>query len=505
MSTTSFWNATTNIAHYPSLDRDVTVDVAVIGGGHTGAMTAYLLKRAGLKVALLERDRCGQGDTGFTSAHLTHVTDIRVSDLVKSLGKEHAQAVWEAGDAAIQAIEESVEREKIACDFARVPGFLSSALQTDSDERKTLREEAELAKEMGFSATYLDSVPLSNRPGIRFPNQARFHPLRFLREILERIPGDGSFVFDESEVKEIQDAPLKVVANSRSVRANRVVIATDVPLQGLKNLFGAALFQTKIQPFTSYVVGASIPKGSIPDMLLWDTSDPYFYFRLVRDAANDFAIFGGRDHKTGQENDTERCFSQLESDLKQLIPNARVEHRWSGQVIEAIDGLPYIGENAPNQFIATGFSGNGLTFGMAAALMACDWATDRKNPWTDLFAPRRKKLTALWNYLRENIDYPYYMLKDRLKKAEGDTVSSVPRGEGRILKIEGQRLAVYRDDAGKVTTLNPTCPHMGCIVGWNAAESTWDCPCHGSRFRCTGEILAGPAEDNLAQESLAAK
>jgi len=136
-------------------------------------------------------------------------------------------------------------------------------------------------------------------------------------------------------------------------------------------------------------------------------------------------------------------------------------------VIEAVDGLPYIGENAPNQFIATGFSGNGLTFGTVAALMACDWATGKKNPWTDLFAPTRKKLSSLWNYLRENLDYPYYMLKDRLRKAEGGAVSDVPRGERRILNVEGHRLAVYRDNAGKVMTLNPTCPHMGCIVRWN--------------------------------------
>ena len=475
----------------------MNVDVVVIGAGMTGAMSAYLLKFAGLKVALLEKGQCARGDTEFTSAHLTFVTDLRVSDLVKKLGVDHARAVWEAGDAAIQQIEQTIQRERIPCDFARVPGFISSALLKDDDERGRLLDDAQKSKDLGFTADYVEAVPLMGRPGVRIPNQARFHPLKFLRELLERIPGEGSFVFEHSEVTEIHDEPLRVVANGHSISAGHVIMATDVPLQGVNSLLNASLFQTKIHPYTSYVVGATVPRGSVPDILLWDTNDPYYYFRLATGPDHDHVIFGGLDHKTGQRDDPTSPFPELESVLQGLLPQARVEHRWSGQVIVSVDGLPFIGENAPGQFVATGFSGNGLTFGTVAAMMARDWVTGQKNPWMELFSPSRKKLSSLWNYVRENLDYPYYMVKDRLGRDEKGSAEDVKPGRGRILNVNGQRLALYRDKAGAVTTLSPVCPHLGCIVHWNGTESTWDCPCHGSRFHATGEVLAGPAESNL--------
>jgi glycine/D-amino acid oxidase-like deaminating enzyme/nitrite reductase/ring-hydroxylating ferredoxin subunit len=502
MPTTSYWRDTSSVPSFRPLDSDMTVDVAVIGAGMTGAMSAYLLKRAGLKVALLEKSQCARGDTEFTSAHLTYVTDLRITELVRKLGRDHAQAVWEAGEAAIQLIQDTIQREHIACDFSRVPGFISSAMQSSADERDQLRDDTRQVQELGFAARFTESVPLTNRAGIQFPNQARFHPLAFLREILGRIPGDGSFVFEHSEVKEIQNDPLRIIANGKCISAGQVIIATDVPLQGMNTLFNASLFQTKIHPYTSYVVGAKVRKGTVPDVLLWDTNDPYFYFRLAPGEQQDEVIFGGFDHKTGQQEDESNCFPQLEEVLREILPRAEVSHRWSGQVIESVDGLPFIGENASHQFIATGFSGNGLTFGTVAAMMACDWVLGRKNPWVDLFSPSRKKLSALWNYVRENLDYPYYMVKDRLSLSKAGTVDEIKAGEGRVVKVNGQRLALYRDRSGALTSLSPVCPHLGCLVHWNDAETTWDCPCHGSRFRATGEVLAGPAESNLEPVSL---
>jgi glycine/D-amino acid oxidase-like deaminating enzyme/nitrite reductase/ring-hydroxylating ferredoxin subunit len=466
----------------------------------TGVTTAYLLKRQGATVAVLERDRCGGGDTSATSAHLTLVTDRLPSELVKQLGKDRAAAVWDAGDAAIRTIEDTVRREKIDCDFARVPGFLSASLEANDDERDALWAEAEFAHAMGYTATYVDVVPVYRRSGIRFPDQARFHPLKYLRGLLERIPGDGSYVFEGTDVQDVGSDPPSITVGGRTVTANRVVIATDVPLQGMRNLVGATLFQTKIQPYSSYAIGATVPKGFVPDVLLWDTSDPYFFLRLEPGAIEDVVVFGGADHKTGQVTDTDACYRKLEARLASLVSGAVVRHRWSGQVIETIDGLPYIGENAPNEFVATGFSGNGLTFGTAAAVMAADWVKGIFNPWADLFAPNRKSVRSAGEYVRENLDYPYYMLRDRLRRAEDGTIDALRPGKGKLLRIEGRRLAVYRDPAGAVTVLSPVCTHMGCIVRWNSAETTWDCPCHGSRFRATGEVMAGPAETNLEKQ-----
>ncbi len=501
MTTTSFWQTTRAIPRHPALSRNLRADVVIVGGGNTGITAAYLMKRAGLKVVLLERGQCAHGDSGHTSAHLTFVTDERAKDLKGKLGIDHARAVWEAGEAAIQMIEDTIQKENIDCDFAHVPGYLSASLDNDADERAALEEDVETAHQFGFSATLVDVVPLYNRPGIRFPNQARFHPLKYTSHLLTLIPGDGSYVFEQSDVENITD-DLKVQANGHEVQAGFIFIATDVPLQGKAGLISATLFQSKLMPYTSYVVGAKLPKDSMPDALVWDTSDPYYYYRLERRATHDFAIFGGLDHKTGQEEDTVARFNQLEALLTGWLPEATVSHRWSGQVIEAIDGLPYIGATADNQFVATGFSGNGLTFGTIGAMMACDAVLGRTNPWQSLFDPNRKKLSALWDYVKENSDYPYYMIKDRLKRSESDDLSTLQYGDGRIVKINGERLAVARTKEGKLCAVSSICTHMGCVVHWNNAEKTWDCPCHGSRFNIEGDVMAGPAETPLSRKEL---
>jgi glycine/D-amino acid oxidase-like deaminating enzyme/nitrite reductase/ring-hydroxylating ferredoxin subunit len=504
MPTRSYWKQT-QIGEFPALRENIRVDVAVIGAGMTGISAAYLLKRAGRRVALIERDRCAQVNTGNTTAHLTCVTDLRLSELTNRFGRDHAAAVWDAGLAAIHQIHEIVQREQLECEFAWVPGYLHSALEGEQDDSRELQRDAELARELGLDAEFLASVPLLNRPGVRFPNQAMFHPLKYLAGLVQRISGDGSYVFENTEARECKlgpdDGPAKdvqITANGCTISCDSVVIATDVPLAGLSNVASAAVLQTKLAPYTSYAVGAQLPKGRAPQASFWDTSDPYYFLRIAHYPSHDYAIFGGLDHKTGQVDQTTDRFAQLEATLRRFLPDASFDCRWSGQVIESQDGLPLIGETAKGQFVATGFSGNGLTFGTLAAIMVCDAACGRKNPWSELFDPRRAQIRGgAWNYIRENLDYPYYMLKDRMKTSEGQSLASLQRGRGRILKVDGRRTAAYRDAEGRITLLSPVCPHLGCIVHWNETESTWDCPCHGSRFHCTGKVLAGPAESPL--------
>jgi Rieske Fe-S protein len=213
-----------------------------------------------------------------------------------------------------------------------------------------------------------------------------------------------------------------------------------------------------------------------------------------------YAIFGGKDVKTGQERDQPDVFQRLEDDLRVALPTSEIRHRWLGQVVETDDGLPFIGENADGQFIATGFSGNGFTLGTLAAMMARDWYLKRSNPWSELFRVDRSPFHGgLWQYIKENVDYPYYFLRDRISRVEGRTLAVLGNGEGKILELDGETVAAYRDNKGKVTLCSPVCTHLKCLVRWNAADATWDCPCHGSRFRPTGEVIGGPAEDPLEQ------
>jgi len=499
LDTASYWIDSTSLPRFAKLSRDERVDVVIVGGGITGLTAAYLLTTAGRSVALLERERCATVDTGHTTAHLTMVTDTRLSELVDSFGRDHAQAVWDAGLAAIAQIDANIRDEKIECDYAWVPGYLHAPRDRSTKSDKVdFEKEAALAAELGFDATFVKDVPLMGGPGVRYEDQARFHPRKYLAGLARAIDAAGGHIYEHSEGCEFCAEPLSVKANGHTITCKDIVLATHNPLVGLSNVAAATLVQTKLALYTSYVVGGRVPRGSVPDALFSDTGDPYYYLRLEPHRDYDLVIFGGKDHKTGQADDTNACFDALRRQLESLLPGIDVTHRWSGQVIETPDGLPYLGRNTDHQYAATGFAGNGMTFGTLGAMIAADGIMGRANPWAELFDPGRKKIRhAAWDYVTENKDYPYYLVRDRFAGAEGRTLRSVKRGEGKILDLKGSRVAAYRKEDGTPVVRSAVCTHMGCEVTWNTAERTWDCPCHGSRFKPTGEVLAGPAEAPL--------
>jgi len=500
MTNIPVWIDDTPIQKFSKLQGSISADVLVVGGGVTGITTAYMLKKAGSTVALIERERVASMDTGHTTAHLTYVTDEQLHKLVRSFGEDHAQAAWDAGAAAIDEIERIVGEEGIQCEFGRLPAYLHAPVDASSKkEASNLKKEADLAAKLGFDAAYLHAAPYFNLPAVRFANQAKFHPRKYLRSLVAKVPGNGSHVFEKSAASEFDAKKRRVKVNRNWISFDRLVMATNNPLVGFAGITAATLFQTKLSLDTSYAFGARVPPNTIPEALFWDTRDPYDYLRIDRHSEFDYIVFGGEDHKTGQKRNTKRAFARLLARLKKIIPQAHVDHRWSGQVICSPDGLPYIGENAERQFVATAYCGNGITFGTVAAMMASDWSAGRKNPWTELFAVNRKKIKgAAWNYLRENKDYPYYMIKDRLARADADSVRELRPDDGMIIGRRGKKVAAFRDASGNVHRLSPVCTHLGCLVRWNPSESTWDCPCHGSRFKPTGEVIAGPAEEPLS-------
>jgi glycine/D-amino acid oxidase-like deaminating enzyme/nitrite reductase/ring-hydroxylating ferredoxin subunit len=497
LDTLPYWTDSASVLRFPKLDRDEHVDVLIVGGGISGLTAAYLLTAAGKTVAVIERGRCAAVDTGHTSAHLTMVTDTSMQDLVKTFGRDHAQAVWDAGLAAIEQIDAVVRDERIARDFASVRGYQHAPIGArPRDEQKTFEDEAKLARELGFDAEFVAEVPFVGGPGVMFPDQARFHPRKYIAGLARTIADRGGLIFEHTTADEFSDRPLSVTANGHTISCGYVVLATHTPLVGNAGLIGAALFQTKLALYTSYVIAGRVAKDHFPDALFWDTGDPYHYLRLEPHRDFDVVIFGGEDHKTGQATDTNVCFERLERTLRSMNGDIDITHRWSGQVIETPDGLPYIGETADRQFAGTGFSGNGLTFGTLTGMMAADRVIGRKNPWSELFDPSRKKIIgAAWDYLRENKDYPYYMIRDRFAGAR--STRALPRGAGRVVKRDGQQVAVYRDENGGTVMRSAICTHLGCTVDWNEAERTWDCPCHGSRFKPDGSVIAGPAESPL--------
>ena len=308
--TTPYWATSATFPQFARLAEDLVTDVVVVGAGMTGLSAAYLLAKAGKRVVVLERDRCAMTDTGHTSAHLTMVTDVRLTELVKRFGRNHAQAVWDAGLAAIATIDEVVREQSIDAGFEWVDGYLHAPLDGEtSQEPERLQEDATLARELGFDAEYVETVPLVNRPGIRFPDQARIHPRSYLAGVAKAFVALGGRIYEHSAADEFCDDPRAVKVAGYTVRCEDVVIATHNPLVGLAGLAGATLFQTKLALYTSYVIAGRVPSGAIADALWWDTSDPYHFLRIEPHRDFDVVIFGGEDHKTGQQDDTAGLFS----------------------------------------------------------------------------------------------------------------------------------------------------------------------------------------------------
>ncbi|MEO7931707.1 MAG: FAD-dependent oxidoreductase [Chthoniobacterales bacterium] len=503
MNTTPYWLETAEEISFPALASDLQVDVLIVGGGITGITAGWLLRKAGKRVAIVERGRIAEGQTGHTTAHLTQVTDMLLTDLLQHFGRDHAQAIWDAHGAAIDELREIVTELGIDCELRAIPAFLVVAEDADLKEAaQELRDEADLDYELGFPGMFMEAGPITGRPAIRYANQWKFHPVKYLRALAQAFVEAGGLLFEQTEASEFHDDPTRATANATgnkyTIHYTDLVLATHVPLTGHAGFLSQSLLQTKLALYSTYAVEGKIPTGTVPEMLWWDTADPYLYLRIDHHEDGDVAILGGEDHKTGQELNTEERFERLEAKLRELLPGVALERRWSGQVVEPVDGLPYIGAMREHQYIGTGYAGHGTSFGTLAARMITDLIVDGASPWSDLFAVERKKLSATWDYLVENKDYPFYLAKDFLSRGKDQAVENLQPGQGAIIRRDGHKIAASRDESGQTHLVSAVCPHMGCIVAWNGAERTWDCPCHGSRFQCDGRVFAGPAESDLS-------
>jgi glycine/D-amino acid oxidase-like deaminating enzyme/nitrite reductase/ring-hydroxylating ferredoxin subunit len=486
----SLWIATSARTSYAPLRADVTVDVAVVGGGITGLTAALRLVEEGRRVAVLDMHGIAAGETGHTTAHLTEVVDGRYTTINTDFGVEGGRLVGESSRQAIDWIERTTAALSIACGFERVPGFLYTERE---DDVAMLREEVEQASRAGVGAKFTRDVPLAfpTRGALRVERQAQFHVREYLLPIAARIAERGGLIFENTRAESVDDGePCRVVTEHGIVTAGAVIVAANVPMNRVALI-------TKLPAYRSYALGVRIA-GDAPRGLFWDTDDPYHYTRTQRLQDGDVVIIGGEDHKTGMEKDTERRYEALADYARSRFAVERIEYSWSGQIIEPVDGLPYIGLNTASRhvYVATGFSGNGMTYGTLAGLITADLVLGRSNPYAELYdATRVKPLAAAKDYVTENVDFPTHLVKDRLTKhnVESRDPAGVSPGTGRIVAIDGRKYAVYRDEQGTAHAFSPVCPHMGCDVAWNPAERTWDCPCHGSRFEATGDVINGPA------------
>jgi glycine/D-amino acid oxidase-like deaminating enzyme/nitrite reductase/ring-hydroxylating ferredoxin subunit len=496
----SLWMDTAEVRQAPALARDEHADVVVVGSGIAGLSTAYELAKLGQSVIVLDRGELAGGMSSRTSAHLTSALDDLYSALIGMRGEAEARQYYQTQQAAIERIDEIRRGEKIACDFHWLDGYLFPAREEDI---KTLEDEIKACHRIGFGGVdWADSAPTPGKKTgrtLRFSNQARFHPRKYLDGLIRCIKRDGGRLFAQTpvvEVKEQKGQVLLKTARGNVVTAGAALIATNSPINDW------IAIHTKQAPYRTYAFAGRVPKKSIPDALYWDTEDPYHYVRLQPgDEESDWLIVGGEDHKTGQADDAKERFKRLKAWARPFFPSLKkIELQWSGQVLDPVDYLPYSGLNPGNKavFVHTGDSGQGLTNGVAGSLLLRDLILGRDNPAAKIFAPGRKSPKAAGRYISENASVAAN-LAEYVTGGEISSVGELKRGQGAILRQGMKKVAAYRDHQGKVHLHSAACTHAGCIIHWNSFESCWDCTCHGSHFSPDGQPLNAPAFMPLAE------
>jgi glycine/D-amino acid oxidase-like deaminating enzyme/nitrite reductase/ring-hydroxylating ferredoxin subunit len=497
--TTSVWMQTSEMPEEPQLPSDLRADVCIVGAGIAGLTTAYLLTKEGQSVVVLDDGPTAGGETCRTTAHLVTALDDRFYHLEKLHGHDRARLAAESHASAIDRIERIIRDEAIDCDFSRLDGYL---FVPPGDDPEQLNRELDAAHRAGLSdVVQVNRAPIASfdtGPALRFPRQGQFHILKYLNGVARAAKRSGARIYNGTHAFTFGSGEHARVETDRGVvTANAIVVATNTPVND------RVAVHTKQAAYRTFVVGARVPRASVPEILLWDTPDPYHYVRIQHlDDRSDVLIVGGEDHKTGQADDADERFARLESWTRERFPQATAfEFRWSGQVMEPVDSLALIGRNPldhDNVYVATGDSGNGMTHGTIAGMLITDLIMGRTNPWASLYDPSRKTLGAIKDFTSENLNVAAQYV-DVVTPGEVSDVAEIKRGEGAIVRRGVKKIAVHRDESGALIERSAFCTHLGCVVRWNSTEKTWDCPCHGSRFHIDGHVVNGPAITALGE------
>jgi glycine/D-amino acid oxidase-like deaminating enzyme/nitrite reductase/ring-hydroxylating ferredoxin subunit len=491
------WMETGGASDYPSLAGKPRVDVAVIGGGIAGLVTARLLKEAFTTVAVVEADRIGAGVTGHTTAKVTSLHGLIYDDVRSSFGDDGVRAYAQANQAGLEWIADRAA--EIPCEFRRNSAYTYA---TEAGTREKLEAEVDAATVAGLPLRLVDDTPLPYpvAGAVRLDGQAEFHPRRFLLGLAEGISGDGSFVFERTRAVGLDEgSPCTVKTEHGDLLADRVVVASHFPF------LDRSLAFARMHPERSYAIGARIG-GPPPEGMFISADGPTRSIRAHPLEGRELLIVGGEGHKVGQGGDTRVRYERLERFAREHFDVSAIDYRWSSQDNMTADGVPYVGALTPvskRVLYATGFAKWGLTNGAAAGLMLADRLLDRDNPWADTFdANRLKPLAQAKDLVKENVNVAMRFFGDRMRTPELRELDELAPGEGAIVSHGGKKLAAYRDEDGRLSAVSPVCTHLWCQVNWNSAERSWDCPCHGSRFDTDGRVLQGPAVEGLEPRPL---
>ena len=475
---------------------DTVYDVIIVGGGITGVSTALQLQKAGKQCVLVEAHNIGYGTTGGTTAHLNTLLDTPYNRIEKNFGEDSAQLVAVISREAIDLVKRNVEEYNIDCDFKEQPGYLYAE---NEKQVKELEEIYEASIRAGIQIEWASDIPVPYPflKAVVFDRQASIHPTKYLFGIAKAFESAGGVIMQQSRVVSVDEADEIITAtiNNETYKGRNLVYATHIPQ-------GVNLLHFRCAPYRSYVLALKLNNDDYPKALAYDMQDPYHYFRTYENNGEKYLIAGGEDHKTGHEENTQACFTRLESYCRTHFDVSEVSFKWSSQYFESTDGLPYIGHlpgHGENMFVATGFSGNGITWGSASSIILAEMiASGNSGEYVELLDPSRIKMVAgFTNFVKESADVVGQLISKILPAEKLPSFSDLAHNEARVVKHDGHTLAIYKDSNGKLHAMNAACTHIKCNVAWNNAEQTWDCPCHGSRFSIDGEVLTAPARKDM--------
>jgi glycine/D-amino acid oxidase-like deaminating enzyme/nitrite reductase/ring-hydroxylating ferredoxin subunit len=494
-----YWREGLDLPRFDPLNGNLNVDVAIVGGGITGITAAYLLVKEGLKVALLEASHLLNGTTGHTTAKITAQHGLIYDEFINHFGKSKARLYYEANMEALQFIKETIEQNKINCDFSQEDAYLYSTSETyaikiekEHDAYKALKIDGELMYDIPFELNVHNALVMKD--------QAQFHPLKYLSHLLKEAKKAGAHIFEETtavNVEQDSQGTHVLTRNGLRVTCRRVLACSHFPFYE-----GTGLYFSRMHADRSYILGVKAKKD-YPGGMYYNVDPPNRSLRSVKMNGETLILIGGESHKTGQGKDTLEHYKALETFGEDVLGTQEVLYRWSAQDLTTLDKLPYIGELSslqPHVLVATGFRKWGMTNGTAAALLLADLVLDRKNRFKDLYSPSRFIADpSLKKFFMDNADVAKHLIKGKFDHPNTE-IDELANDEGAVVTINGKRKGAYKDTEGKVYVVDTTCTHMGCEVNWNHGDRTWDCPCHGSRFSFTGEVVEGPAEKPLQRD-----
>ncbi|TCJ13553.1 FAD-dependent oxidoreductase [Flaviaesturariibacter flavus] len=479
---------------------DRPVDVLIVGGGITGLGTALRLQQMGKSCIVAESHSLCYGTTGGTTAHLNTFFDTTYDIVESDFSEDAARLLHTAARSALDLVKRNIAELGIDCGHSERDGYVYA--QT-ADQEHQLDKMFQASVNAGAEVEYTDQIPVPFpfRKAIVYRRQAQFHPTRYVMALAKAFVAAGGRILQGCRVEQFDKVGelLSVHTSRGDIQAHWLIWATHIPP-------GINLLHFRNAPYRSYALALTLDNDQYPEGLAYDLYDPYHYFRTQEVDGRRYLIAGGEDHKTAHVTNTDQCFFALEAYVRNHFAVGEVAFRWSSQYYEPADGLPYIGHlpgNPEKVLVATGYSGNGMTYSHIAAMTLTDLIVKGDSGYASLFAPGRvKPVAGFMDFVKENADVVAQFVGKRIKTEKLRELADLAPGEGRLVKFEGHNIALYKNDAGKLFALNPVCTHAKCVVDWNRAEQSWDCPCHGARYSVTGDVLTGPARANLEQIDL---